>query len=479
MTDTPGARLERTGRTVLRRLAEHLDESVAGGGPAIRLTPIGQLADELRLADWIRQGGMDADSVAGFVERYLEAATRLHHPGYMAHQVAVPHHGAALAELIHGVTNNAMAIYEMGPAAAAAELAVLDWMLDAAGWPRARWPGDTETREPRGAGVLTHGGSLANLTVLLAARATAAPEAWQDGVPGDLALLAAPDSHYSVTRAAAIMGLGERSVYPLEVDGRGVVRPDGLEDSYRRALDDGRRVFAVVANAPATGTGLYDPIEAMGRFCREHGLWFHVDGAHGAAALLSDRERHRLRGLELADSLIWDAHKMLRTSTLCAAVLFRDERAFDRAFQQEAAYLFYGEDREIGVDLITRTVECTKSGLGLKLFMTLAFLGEEGLARYVEDRFELARRAHRTISNRPGFECPYEPESNVLCFRYGEGDDRQIAIREALLREGRYYVSSTEVGGARYLRLSIMSPATDGSTIEGLLDSVERIVERL
>ena len=138
------------------------------------------------------------------------------------------------------------------------------------------------------------------------------------GVPGDLALLAPASAHYSLTRAAAILGLGERAVMPLDVDGLGRIDVARLPDALDRVRRAGRRPMALVANAGSTGTGLYDDLRGIGEFCADNGVWFHVDGAHGASALLSEEHRHLLDGIELADSLIWDAHKMLRTSSLAA-----------------------------------------------------------------------------------------------------------------------------------------------------------------
>src|SRR5690606_37004977 len=274
-----------------------------------------------------------------------------------AHQTATPDFPAALADFVHGVINNPVNSDEMGAAAATVEFEVLRWMLEKVGF-------------PAGGGVLTHGGSLANLTALLAARARAVPEAWDEGVPGDLVILASPSAHYSISRAASILGLGQRAVVPLETDELGRIDPSRLPDI------SGRRVMALVAAACSTGTGLYDDLRAIGEWCREHGVWFHVDGAHGASALLSDRHAHLLDGLGLADSVIWDAHKMLRTSALAAAVLVRREGDLDAAFKQEASYLFYGDQ---GFDQIVRTVECTKAELGLKVFLNLAWRGERGL----------------------------------------------------------------------------------------------------
>ena len=180
-------------------VAGYVSESQDGIGPATTQPDPDVLAEKLELARWIRDGGMDADAFAAWLPRYLDATVRLHHPGSMAHQVAAPSAGAALADLVHGATNNPMAKYEMGAAGATIEREVVRWMLGQVGF-------DADVA----AGVLTHGGSLANLTALLAARARVVPDAWRAGVPDDLAVLAPRSVHYSITRAAAILGLGER-----------------------------------------------------------------------------------------------------------------------------------------------------------------------------------------------------------------------------------------------------------------------------
>ena len=214
-----------------------------------------------------------------------------------------------------------------------------------------------------------------------------------------------------------------------------------------------------MASACATGTGLYDDLRAIGAFCRERELWFHVDGAHGASALLSDRHRGLLDGIDQADSMVWDAHKMLRTSSLCAAVLVRRARDLPGAFRQDASYLFYEDSGEL--DIIDRAVECTKAPLGVKLFLNLAWRGERGLGDYVADQYDKALRFWELIGERPGFECPYRPESNILCFRFGRDSDLQVAIRERLIASGEFHLSSVELGGERYLRIVVMNPATD------------------
>ncbi|NUT42570.1 MAG: diaminobutyrate decarboxylase [Thermoactinospora sp.] len=432
----------------VEELAAYVDESQRGAVPVLARRPPGELARMLGLREWIAEGGMTPDAFREFLRCFLREGTRLHHPAYLAHQTASPDFPAALADFVHGATNNPMAIYEMGAAAATAEFEVLRWMLAKVGF-------------SGGGGVLTHGGSLANLTVMLAARARAVPEAWDEGVPGDLVVLAPPSAHYSVSRAVSILGLGQRAIVPLATDGLGRIDTGRLPDI------SGKRVMALVAGACATGTGLHDDLRTIGRWCRERDVWFHVDAAHGASALLSPGRRGLLDGIELADSVIWDAHKMLRTSALAAAVLVRRESDLDAAFQQEASYLFYGDQ---GFDLINRTVECTKAELGLKIFLNLAWRGERGLGDYVAGQYATAHRFWELGRDRPGFAFPYEPESNIVCFRYGTGD--QAVLRERLMDSGRFHLTSAELGGVRHLRITVMAPATDDKTLEALLDAV-------
>jgi L-2,4-diaminobutyrate decarboxylase len=443
-------------REVVARLAEHLQACSRREGKVVATPPLADAETALGLAAWMESGGMDAAALGTFVAEYLRRSTHLHDPGFMAHQVAVPHFAAALADLIGGMTNNGMAVYEMGPPAVVVERAVLNWFRRHAGF-------------TDGSGVLVHGGSVANLTALLAARAAASPRAWRDGVGRDLVVLAGDSAHYSVRRAVAIAGLGERAIVPLPADDLGVVRAEAIEATVAEVRAAGKTPVAMVANACATATGLYDPIAAMADSCERHGIWLHVDGCHGAGALLSPAHRHLLAGVERASSLVWDAHKMLRTSVLCAAVLYRDAASAGRTFQQDARYFRSDTDAE-RPNLFPLAIECTKTALGLKFFLTAAFLGEAGLARHVASAYERAARFHDLIADRPGFVCAFRPQSNILCFRCGNGD--QEAIRRRLLAEGRFHLSSTTLGERRWLRMVVMNDATDEATVEAMLDRI-------
>ena len=422
---------------VAKVLEIYYQQSAAGLAPVINQQPLEKIAADLELARYIQQGGLSGKSLEDFLPKYLAVSTRLHHPKNLAHQIAAAHPSGALGCWIDGFANTDVVIYELAPGGAALEVFLTNWMLEKVGWQPA--PLETAKRGPEGeygSGVLTDGGSLANLTALLAARNRAAPEAWEQGVSADLVLLAPAESHYSIARAAGVLGLGQRALVKLEVDQRGAVIPEKLAESLQQVRDQGKRVVAVAVNACTTAVGVYDPLAEIGEICQAAGVWLHVDGAHGASALLSERLREQLKGIELANSLTWDAHKMLRTPALCAAVLVRDHRTLESAFQQQASYLFHDREQP-GIDLAPQAFECTKAGLGLKLFLTVAAEGERALAATVEQLYDLALQAYEYIIQQPGFECPVRPESNILCFRCEGSDQRQLDIRNRLISRQR------------------------------------------
>lgn len=462
---------------ILPELHRYVVDSMEGEGKVLKQQMASSLAKEMNLVGWIKNGGINPSNVNKFLKVYLENSQRMHHPHYIGHQVSSSHLASAVADFIHGVINNPMAIYEMGPSASVIEQTIINWMLDKAGWFKGESIDDFNDINENGGGVLTHGGSMANLTALLSARAKVAPEAWTDGNPENLIILGSEVAHYSVARSISIMGLGKKNLVTVPTTATEVMKPECLHPIYQKSKNEGKKIMAVIANACATSTGLYDPIDEIGHFCNERGIWFHVDGAHGASALLSKTEKRLMKGLHRADSMIWDTHKMLRTTALCAAVLFKDSKNLTNTFQQKGSYLFHDKEKP-GFDLMPYAIECTKSGIGTKLFWVLAAEGEQGIADYIDRQFTVTKEFYQVVSEDPDFECPYYPESNILCFRYTAGQDSnefQLHIRNELVKSGEFYITSTEISDVRYLRLTVINALTDTKHIRKLLAAIKRI----
>ncbi len=460
---------------ITRALDNFYEKSITGKGHVIQQPPMSELIADLDLSSLVRDGGLTGEKLAQFIDKYLLTITRIYHPANIAHQQAVPHYMAALAGLVDHFVSSDGSIYELGPASVSIEYFLINWLLEKVGWKPAPLDPGTEKDEDFGGGILTHGGSIANLTALIAARTRIAPDVWEKGNPDNLAVLVPAEAHYSIARAIGIMGLGHKALYPLEVDERGVIIPDRLPVSYQRAESDGKQILALVANAGSTAVGLYDPIQEIGVFCRERNLWFHVDGAHGGSVLISQKYRHLMRGIELADSLILNAHKLMRVTAFCTALLVRDKRNLDQAFTQEASYLFH-EKEQPGFDFIQRTIECTKPVLGLKLFMVLGALGEAGLGEYIDRQHDLTIETYDYLQSLDDFNCPVKPQSNILCFQVKGMDEGHLALRDKLLARGNFYISSTSLNNQRYLRLTLTNPATNMDVIKSLVHEIRDLI---
>jgi Glutamate decarboxylase and related PLP-dependent proteins len=396
----------------------------------------------------------------------------IHHPRNLGHQVATPLPVAALCDLVASLTNQAMAVYETGPTATMLERQVLRWLSALIGWQSAAVNG-----------VLTSGGAQANLTALLAARQHAGENRiWRHGVTAErrLRIIASEHSHYSIARAAGIMGLGTEAVVTIATDVDGRMRPDAIAEAHEACRQDGEIVMAVVANAACTPTGSVDPLRAIGEYCAAHHLWLHVDGAHGASALLSNRHSSMLDGIALADSVTWDGHKLLYMPATVSAVLFRSADKGRLAFAQDASYLFQDKPQEEqDFNVSYRTLECTKRMMALKLWAAFSLYGVEGMALLVDEAFDKARRFAAMIAAAVDFELLMQPQTNIVCFRHlaaginaSELNRHQAEVRKGLVESGGFHLTQVELHGTLWLRTTLMNPFTQEEDLQALLDAV-------
>ncbi len=425
--------------------------------------------------------GAASDPVAALTTLLADVITHsnhLHHPHYVGHQVTAPLPQAAVTELFSTLLNNVMAVYEMGPVSTAMERSLIRWMGAQCGFDRARADG-----------VFTSGGSAGNLTALLAVRQERAGfDAWHGGHTAGppLAILAGESAHYSVKRAVQIMGWGHDGLIPVPVDARFKLRPECLDAALDEGRRRGRKVIGIAAGACSTATGAFDPLEPIADFCARHGLWLHVDGAHGAAAALSPKYRHLLAGIQHADSVVWDTHKMLLMPSPATAVIFRDGASSSHAFAQQASYLFTGAVPESEwYNVGQRTLECTKHQMSLQLYAALLVRGTQFFADYVTQMFDLGHTFGDLLAAAPDFELPVRPECNIVCFRYrppaaksaatptpDQLDTLNANIRRHILRSGSFYLVQTQLPAGLHLRVTLINPLTTQDDLAELITAV-------
>jgi L-2,4-diaminobutyrate decarboxylase len=265
------------------------------------------------------------------------------------------------------------------------------------------------------------------------------------------------------------------------------MRADALEEAIAQAEGEGFEPFCVVATSGTTPVGAYDPIPELAEVCERRKLWLHVDGAHGASAAFSRRFRKCVAGLERANSITWDAHKMLFVPSLATFLLFRDAARSYGTFQQDAPYLYDPENRGDSIydthryDAGLRTLECTRPMLSTGLWGIWSLHGDGLFEDLIDNQFDLARLFHRLLDAAPDFEPLHFPEANILCFRHVperlRGDepalDRlQVRLRNRLVESGRFYLTGTRLDGRSCLRVTLMNPFTESSHLEEMLQTL-------
>ncbi len=407
---------------------------------------------------------LDGRPVAEIVERLerevLADANKYCHPMYMGHQTSAPLAVGVWMESVIGALNQSLAVSEMSPTATAIEHQIVRWLSKLAGY------GDGA------GGTLTSGGTEANFTAMLAARNAAMPGAWEDGVGGDPPYVVYGEhAHYAVTRAIGQLGIGRRRgiavasrEYKIDVD--------LLTAALDRLREEGKRVMAVVATAGTTATGSFDDLETIGALCAEGGIWLHVDAAHGASGLLSARPPRALKGLRHSRSLAWDPHKMMLLPLATGMVLTRDEGDLERAFAQQAPYLFHtGKSTRI-LDQGIRSFQCSRRADVLKLWFAIQRFGSRGLGSLYDHLCGTARLLYDAIEERSEFENLHEPESNILCFRYRGSDALNRELRPRYNREGSGWITATVLDGRPVLRVTMMNPRTGREHVRALLDGL-------
>ncbi len=416
-------------------------------------------ADLQRLAGVsIRPDGLGAVRALGVFEHVLApACISTDHPGYLSFIPSAP----TKAALAFDVVVSASAVYGgswmEGAGAVFAENEVLAWLADECGLPATA------------GGAFVQGGTIGNLSALVAAREHARRRRRDAGepMPARWAVVCSTEAHSSIASAAEVMDV---DVVPAEADAQGRLRGPAVADALARA--DGT-VFAVVATAGTTNLGIVDDIASIADVAEAHGLWLHVDGAYGLAAILAPSTRHLFAGVERADSLIVDPHKWLFAPFDACALLYRDPRLARAAHTQKAEYL----------DTLTESadwnpsdlgIQLTRRARGLPLWFSLAVHGTEQYRVAIEDAVARTRRVAEMIRRHPSLQLVRDPDLSVVAFRrvgwsapdYQEWSDR-------LLDEQRAFVVPSSHAGETVLRLAIISPLTTDGLVQGILDTIE------
>ncbi|WP_020681816.1 pyridoxal phosphate-dependent decarboxylase family protein [Marinobacterium rhizophilum] len=421
----------------------------------------------------------DLDAALTEVERlYLRDAVHFDHPRYVAHlncPVAIP---ALLGELILSAINTSVDTWDQSAGATFIEQKLLDWSAAKIGL------GDLAD------GIFTSGGTQSNLMALLLARDRfcAARQNHlnkQHGLPESfnrLRIFTSELSHFSVQKAAAILGLGYDAVVPVPCDRYFRMDSIALQQQIDDCRDQGLQPMAVVATAGTTDFGSIDPLPEIAAICRRHDLWLHADAAYGCGLLVSPKYRHWLAGIEQADSVTLDYHKSFLQPVSCSALLVRDKQHLS-AVTYYAEYLNPLSQLQEGTpNLVNKSMQTTRRFDALKLWLTLRTLGARGIGEAFDQVIHLTRQAYLLLLSEPGIEVLHQPRLSTLVFRYNprpgssceEVDAANAAIRKSLSRSGEAVIAGTRVGSRQYLKFTLLNPATAIGDIQAVVKLIRR-----
>jgi glutamate/tyrosine decarboxylase-like PLP-dependent enzyme len=421
------------------------------------------------LRPWLDQPPPDAgrsfaDILADFRDHVAPYAFRTNHPRFLAFVPGAPCLPSLLGDWLTAAANFFCGVWLEAAGPAQLESTVLDWFR--------RWLGMPETTR----GVLTTGGSEANLTALVVAR-----ERLPFAVRGRAVLYVADQRHWSVDRAARVMGLHPAQVRPVPVDDDFRLRGADLARHAREDRAGGRVPWAVVANAGATNTGTVDRLDEVASVCRAEGLWLHVDAAYGWVAALTDSGRRELAGIAAADSVTLDPHKWLAQTFDVGCVLVRDGRRLPEAFATRPDYLQDVHPQEGEVNYADHGIALTRRFRALKIWVSVQMLGLDWFRRLADHGCRLAAYAQARLEAAGCFEILCPARLSIVCFRYRAPDPDAVNARlVAALREtGRAFLSSTRLRGAFAVRMCFINWRTSAADVDEVVDLLTELGQRV
>jgi aromatic-L-amino-acid decarboxylase len=379
---------------------------------------------------------------------------------------------AAFADLLASILNANLTVWRSAPAPVELERLTIDWIRQILGF------------NAEAGGLFVSGGSMANLAAIAAARQAKDPSS------GRLRIYASSETHFSIGKAAVLLGIGQENVLQVAVDERFKIRVDDLVAKISADLEAGYVPFCVVANAGTVNTGAVDPLTDIREIANRFQLWMHVDGSYGAFAILAESARKLFAGIEQADSIALDPHKWLYLPVDVGCVIYRAPEIARAAFAHEAEYTrIIGEQADEAFAFWDYGPELSRRFRALKVWMLLKGVGLDALSEAIENNLACARYLESMVQASDDFEMVAPVELSIFCFRHvpmqlrSESPETIDAFNERLLvalqRDGSSYLSNATLGGRFALRGCVLNYRTTLRDMEILLDDLRRVARSL
>ncbi|WP_186577716.1 pyridoxal phosphate-dependent decarboxylase family protein [Aquibacillus kalidii] len=385
---------------------------------------------------------------------------------YIGHMDSIPTLISCLGEFVSTSLNNNLLSLEMSPVFSQMEVEVLKHIASLFGY------------DDHSGGVMTSGGSLANLQALTVARNKKlnVKKYGLIALTKQPVILVSEDSHTSIIKVASVIGIGSLNVVPVEVNSKSQMDVVDLEAKIKHLKQDGKYPFAVVATAGTTVTGNIDPIESIFEVANKYDLWLHVDAAYAGALVFSKDKRQLLKGINRADSITFNPQKWMYVAKTCAMVLFKDLELLEKEFRISAPYMNETDFTNLG----EISVQGTRHADILKLYLSIQHIGLRGYDNLIKESYKLVDYFLYEIKQRSFLELASVPETNLICFRgkpsqldETKWDDWNLELQQFLLKEINTFLSLPSYKGNRWLRTVLLNPLINEDIIKELFAKVD------
>jgi aromatic-L-amino-acid decarboxylase len=346
----------------------------------------------------------------------------------------------------------------------------------------ARWIGQFIGYDDNAKGLFTSGGTISNITALAAARSKRFPNARKNGVSDRVAIYCSSEAHYSNIRAVELLGFGSGAIRSIAIDQDRRMQIDEFEAQIRRDLEDGVVPLAVIASSGTTLTGAVDPLDAIADICDRYGIWMHVDGAYGAPAAGTAKAKDLFKGLHRADSVTIDAHKWLFVPKACSIVLMKNYEPLLQTFSHNEAYMPHDSDEPNAVDI---TLEYSRPVRALKMWMGFAAHGADEFEAAITANLDLAELTYDTADQAADFRVlANRPQLSIVPIQFAPAGVKDVSglnrrIYEAILEDGRIYLSPATIDGKIWLRPCYTNFRTTEADVEALFEVIRDLGQRL
>lgn len=419
-----------------------------------------------KLSNQLEKDGKGADYLFNILnDVILYHSMNLHNPMYMGHQVPPSLPLASMLDLIISGLNQSLAVKKMSPVLSEIENDLLRFLCAQIGYDKSS------------GGTMTSGGSVSNLLGLYAARKKFFPE----GLTPEACLICSDQSHFSVSKSANIIGLNNKQIITIVSDDQFKMDTEKTLKTIIDLKKKGYKPFVISASAGSTSTGSFDHIDKLSQIALENDLWLHIDAAHGGSLIFSEKLKHLISGIEKADSIAWDGHKMMFMPSSNGICLFKNLNDLKNCFKDNNAPYLYNS-AETNNDLSRLSIQCTRRADALKLWGAILAYGTNFFARRLEYLESITEYFYLKLFNQKNFEVINKPEFNIICFRYNPAkckinderlNDINARIRDAVNETGETMLTLTSIKGKVCLRATIINPSTTERHIDAVVELIE------